>query len=112
MKLKKAKKAQPTLGLKSAAKMLQNRRIQKQEKGRLKTQAKKGTPKVTKGRSILLVVRNAREGGGPDVKAKLKELGLATKNRAVFLRNSVDTQKDLVVVKPFCFWGPPTLQTV
>ena len=32
--------------MRSAAKMLQNRRIQKQEKGRLKTQAKKGTPKA------------------------------------------------------------------
>jgi large subunit ribosomal protein L7e len=112
MKIKKAKKAQPNLGLKSAAKMLQNRKIMKQERGRLKTQAKKGTPKVTKVRAMLLVVRNAREGGGPDMKAKLKELGLAAKNRAVFMRNTEATQKELATVKPFCFWGPPTLQTV
>lgn len=111
-KIKESKKTHAKFNVKSAAKMLQHRKLLKQEKGRLKTAAKRVAPKVNKGRSVLLVVRNGRDGGGPDVKAKLKELGLRRRNCGVFLQNTQDNLKDLRVVQPFCFWGPPTLEGV
>lgn len=113
-KLKAQRKTMGTanLSIKSAAKMLQHRKISKQEKGRLKSAAKKVPAKVSKGRAMLLVVRNGREGGGHEVKTRLKELGLNGRNRGVLLRNNADTAAGLRIVEPFCFWGPPTLQGV
>jgi 60S ribosomal protein uL30 len=112
IKSQKKTQSQAKFNVQSAAKMLQSRKLLKQEKNRLKTVAKRAAPKVNKGRSVLLVVRNGREGGSPDVKAKLRELGLRSRNCGVFLKNDEQTLKDLRVVQPFCFWGPPTLQSV
>merc|ERR550537_66417 len=114
-----AKRTHAKLDVKSAAKLLQNRRRGHQEKNRLKTLARKSAINkdlakkcVTKGREMLLVIRNARDGGTHQVKKVLKELRLSGRNRGVFLRNKEATLKNLKVIEPFVFWGPPTLDTV
>lgn len=128
-KAKSAKRTHAKIDVKSAPKLLQNRRRAHQEKNRLKTlskkmalsakQVEKGISRVgmikkcvTKGRKVLLCIRNAREGGTQEVKVTLKRLRLTGRNRGVFVLNNEEMMKDLKVVEPFVFWGPPTLETV
>ncbi|PFH31501.1 putative 60S ribosomal protein L7-B [Besnoitia besnoiti] len=75
-----------------------------------KTPAKK--PRQQDRRPLILVVRNGREGGSPEVQVALKKLGLRKPFWGTLLRNDEAAMQQMRLLNPFVFYGYPTLATV
>ncbi|KAJ1606454.1 L30 RNA binding domain-containing 60S ribosomal [Cryptosporidium canis] len=88
---------------KSRNKILDQRRLQSKDKKPYLT------PKKSNGRLILLVVRNSRFCGSPSSSRKLHSLGLVSRFSAVVLSHSDETIRILREVKPYVFYGFPTM---
>ncbi|KAF7458985.1 putative 60S ribosomal protein L7-B [Cryptosporidium felis] len=81
------------------------------DKRRLRNRDKKPylTPKKSDERLIVLVVRNNRFCGSSDSQRKLKSLGLLNRFSAIILSHDDETIRTLREIKPYVFYGFPTL---
>ncbi|KAL7068968.1 hypothetical protein ACR3K2_05010 [Cryptosporidium serpentis] len=108
-KLKKELHKSPIKSLKA---ILKSSRDNILDKRRLKNMNKKPllTPKTNDGKNLLIVVRNSRRCGSIKSFKILKNMGLVSKFSAIILSHSQESLKLIQSVKPFVFYGFPTLQ--
>lgn len=94
--------------------LVKNARLKLQDQRRIKTIKKKWpNPKINnRGPKTLCVIRNSRLGGCKETKSTLRYLNLKKRNHCVFVRNSNDTKRRLMLVRPYAFWGPVSFKTV
>jgi len=93
-----------------AEKLIKQNRLKKVDRERLKHKTKKKI-KVGQGKCVA-AVRNGRQGGSFEVQKALKDMGLQQIHTVAFFENNDETAKNLSIVRPFVFWGPPSFKTV
>jgi len=78
------------------------------------SQSKKKTKQKPGKGKVVLAFRNGRNSGTAclDTKAALKKLGMTERHCVVFLPNTKETVDQLHLIRPFCFWGAPSLKVI
>eukprot|EP00929_Paragymnodinium_shiwhaense_P001928 TRINITY_DN102135_c0_g1_i1.p1 TRINITY_DN102135_c0_g1~~TRINITY_DN102135_c0_g1_i1.p1 ORF type:complete len:259 (-),score=70.13 TRINITY_DN102135_c0_g1_i1:186-962(-) len=97
-----------------AEKLIKDSRMRTKDKERLKTQNKKKRKQKPGKGKVVLAFRNGRKtaSASPVTKAALKTLGMLERHSVVFLPNTKETVEKLHEVRPFVFWGAPTLKVI
>ncbi|PHJ19599.1 60s ribosomal protein l7, partial [Cystoisospora suis] len=100
--------------IKSAQYFVKRARLQSLDNKRVilakKTPAKK--PRSVREKPLILVVRNAREGGNREVQSAFKRLDLRRPFACTIVRNDEESMRQLRILNPFVFFGYPTYATL
>jgi len=97
-----------------AERLVKDSRAKKMDKQRLMSQSKKKSKQKPGKGKVVLAFRNGRNSGtgSAETKAAMKKLGMTERHCVVFLPNNKETVEQLHIIRPFCFWGCPTLKVI